>query len=106
MGAREPGHVAGEGGIDEAHAGTVEAGIADHLQLSLERLFHAIRTAALHGPERLIDQQALGHVSLLHDAFGRLCPPGQVSRCGACFSIVGGRCRLAFSRTEEGELSS
>jgi len=45
--------------VEEAHARAVETGVADHLQLLLERPFEAVGAALLHGPQRLIDEQAL-----------------------------------------------
>ena len=45
-------------GLD-VHGDTVEAGIANHLELAVERPFLPIGPAALHRPCRLVDQQFL-----------------------------------------------
>ena len=38
----------------DAHA--VEAGLVDHVQLLVERVFLAVGPAPLHGPQRLVDE--------------------------------------------------
>ena len=48
---QEAGHVARIGRIDEAHAGAIESGIADHGQLFFQRPFQPVRPPPLHGPE-------------------------------------------------------
>jgi hypothetical protein len=57
--------------IDEAHAAAVEAGVADHLQLLVERPFVPVRTPPFHGPHRLVDQQLLHGAVLGGKTIGR-----------------------------------
>jgi hypothetical protein len=55
------GHLGGECRINEPDAGAVEAGIADHRKLSLQRPLGFIGPPPLHRPERLQDTKLLGH---------------------------------------------
>ncbi len=61
MRAQEARHLAREGRIDEADAGAVKPGIADHRELGLQRPFVLIGQPPLHRPERLQDAQLLRH---------------------------------------------
>ena len=47
--------------IDEPDAGAVEAGVADHRKLGLQRPLRCIRPPPLHRPERLQDAKLLRH---------------------------------------------
>jgi hypothetical protein len=51
--AQEVRHFSRESRVDEAHAGAIEPGIADHRQLGLERPFRLIGQPPLHRPQRL-----------------------------------------------------
>ncbi|VIO79966.1 hypothetical protein CI1B_83000 [Bradyrhizobium ivorense] len=55
--------LAREGRIDEADAGAVKPGIADHRELGLQRPFVRIGQPPLHRPERLQDTKLLRHGS-------------------------------------------
>jgi len=59
--AQEGGDFGGEAGVDEADAGAVEAGVADHRKLGLERPLRCISPPPLHCPERLQDAKLLRH---------------------------------------------
>ena len=54
VGAQEIRHFLGVVVIEEAHAATVEPGVADHFELLLQRPFLTVGTPALHGPQRLV----------------------------------------------------
>jgi len=47
--------------IDEADAGAIEAGVADHRKLGLERPLRCISPPPLHCPERLQHAKLLRH---------------------------------------------
>ena len=75
--AQEAGGLGGEGGIDEAHAGTAEASVADHLELRLQRPFGGVCATPLHGPERLQNAELLRHRI-------RLAPAAPIPRAANC----------------------
>jgi hypothetical protein len=57
--AQQAGGFAREGKIAEIDAGAVKAGFRDHADLLFQRPFLPVGPAALHGPERLEDEQFL-----------------------------------------------
>ena len=59
--AQEGSDFGGEIRVDEPDAGAVEAGVADHRKLGLQRPLRFIRPPPLHRPERLQDAQLLRH---------------------------------------------
>jgi hypothetical protein len=77
--AKEVGDFLRERRIDEPDAGAVEAGVADHRELGLQRPLRFIRPPPLHRPERLQDAKLLRH-RLRQSVRVRSCRVGRAKR--------------------------